>query len=166
MCMIKVANSGDSGEYFRFKVEETTDEGGGGAEQPPPPPRTQEQAAAAAPQMFTGYSQSREMSAMVTALTHVVSGQRSGELTYYRPEFSGGGMMSFGGGGGAGGSGIYTSNSPSSAYSSSSSGSWAGRKRGREEESSVTQFSEQQFQRVYRGFGDFRGGESSSVSAG
>nr|AUY63104.1 AP2/ERF transcription factor [Panax notoginseng] len=117
--------------------------------------------------MFTRYSQSREMSAMVTALTHVVSGQRSGELTYYRPEFSGGGMMSFGGGGGAGGSGIYTSNSPSSAYSSSSSssGSWAGQKRGREEESSVTQFSEQQFQRVYRGFGDFRGGESSSVSA-
>ncbi|KAK4348687.1 hypothetical protein RND71_031442 [Anisodus tanguticus] len=94
--------------------------------------------------MFTGYSQTREMSEMVTALTHVVSGRRPGEWSY-RPEISGGGGVttSFGGG------------SPSS----SSSGSWAGQKRRRDQEESVTG---EQIRRVYGGFGEFRGGESSS----
>nr|AUY63106.1 AP2/ERF transcription factor [Panax notoginseng] len=148
MCMIKVANSRDSGEFIRFPAEDTTEEGGIGRTQPPPE---------AAP-MYMGYSHSGEMSAMVTALTHVVSGQRSDDLTYYSPELSGGSMVSFGSGNG-GGSGIYTPNSPSSGYSSSIPGSWAGQKKTRNEESSVTQFSGQQFPRVHRGI------ESSSVSA-
>lgn len=149
MYMIKVANSRDSGEFIRFPAEDTTEEGGIGRTQPPP---------AAAP-MYTGYSHSGKTSATVTALTHVVSGQRSGDLTYYSPELSGGAMVSFGSGSG-GGSGIYTPNSLSSGYSSSNPGSWAGQKRTRNEESSVTQFSGQQFPRVHRGI------ESSYVSAG
>ncbi|XP_042031456.1 ethylene-responsive transcription factor ERF110-like isoform X2 [Salvia splendens] len=57
----------------------------------------------------------RDMSAMVTALTHVVSGQQHGSSAV---------------------------DSPSSAYSSSSSGSWAGQKRPRNHDDSVTQFSD------------------------
>ncbi|KAL3322040.1 hypothetical protein AABB24_039594 [Solanum stoloniferum] len=70
--------------------------------------------------MYTGYSdsQTRDMSAMVTALTHVVSGQD------YRPDISGVG----------GGERYYSLNSPSSAYSSSSSGSRAGQKRSRDQD--------------------------------
>ncbi|KAA8546587.1 hypothetical protein F0562_002674 [Nyssa sinensis] len=149
MCL-KVANPRDSGDYARFPAADTPDEG-----DPSQHNQSQEQmqqadalmSSAAAASMLTGYSQSREMSAMVSALTHVVSGQRTGAVTSV-----------------AGGSGIYSSNSPSSAYSSSSTGSWAGQKRGREEES-VTQFPEQN-QRFYRGFSDFRGshGESSSIT--
>ena len=110
--------------------------------------------------MFSGYSQTREMSAMVTALTHVVSGQRSGEWNFNRPELSvAAGTPSFAA---AGGSVIHSSNSPSSAYSSSSSGSWAGQKRGRDQDESVSGYPE----RVYRGFDEFRAGESSSANAG
>uniref|UniRef100_A0A5B7ANF6 Putative ethylene-responsive transcription factor ABR1 n=1 Tax=Davidia involucrata TaxID=16924 RepID=A0A5B7ANF6_DAVIN len=149
MCLLKVANPRDSGEYVRFPPTDTTDEG-----EPP-----QELLSSAAMPVFAGYCQSREMSAMVTALTHVVSGQRSGDRGGYRPDMSGAATSSF-----AGGSGIYSANSPSSAYSSSSSGSWAGQKRGREEEC-ATLFSEQ-IQRVNRGFSEFRGShaESSSIT--
>ncbi|KAK4351331.1 hypothetical protein RND71_030644 [Anisodus tanguticus] len=111
--------------------------------------------------MFRGFSQTRHMSAMGTAVTHVVSGQD------YRPDMSGSVTSSFDGGGG-GFSGIYYSaNSPSSAYSSSSSGSRAGQKRSREQEESVTQILEPQSHHgVYGGFGEFRGGlPSSSVKA-
>lgn len=121
----------------------------------------------AAPLMFSGgYSQSREMSAMVTALTDVVSGQRSGQWNFSsRPELSGAAAATataattktpppF-----AGGSVIHSANSPSSAYSSSSSGSWAGQKRGRDQDDSVSGFSE----RVYRGFDEFKAGDSSSA---
>lgn len=118
-------------------------------------------AAGAATPMFSGYSQSREMSAMVTALTHVVSGQRSGEWGYNRPDLSGSVTMSFG----AGGSVFHSANSPSSAYSSSSSGSWAGQKRGRDQEETISGCPES-VQRVYKGFADFRAGESSSVRTG
>ncbi|PIN10176.1 hypothetical protein CDL12_17238 [Handroanthus impetiginosus] len=97
--------------------------------------------AVVAPPMLPGYSQSREMSAMVTALTHVVSGQR------HAAQISSAATSSFAAGGGV--------DSPSSAYSSSSSGSWAGQKRRRDQDDSVTQFPE----RVYRGFGE----SSSSV---
>lgn len=169
MCLSKVANPRDTGEYVRFPA---TDEGG----------RTQQQAqlrgemhqladpimspeAAAAAPVFLGYSQSREMSAMVSALTHVVSGQRSADWGYYgnRPDLSGGATPSV-----VGGSAINSSNSPSSAYSSSSSGSGAGQKRRREEES-VTQLSDQ-LQMVYnRAYNtDLRSshGESSSITSG
>lgn len=171
MCLLKVANQKDSGEYDRIPStagdsETTTTEG---------IPQTYEQSqsfeemlqqqiqqeadylmSASANPMYTGYTQSRDMSAMVTALTHVVSGRRQGEWGY-RPEISGG-TTSFGGGGGGGGGGsgsIYSANSPSS----SSSGSWAGQKRRRDQEESVTG---EQPQRVYGSFGEFRSGESSS----
>ncbi|XP_049355565.1 ethylene-responsive transcription factor ERF110-like isoform X4 [Solanum verrucosum] len=62
------------------------------------------------------------MSEMVTALTHVVSGQD------YRPDTSGVGV------GVGGGERYYSLNSPSSAYSSSSSGSRAGLKRSRDQD--------------------------------
>ncbi|CAI9116493.1 OLC1v1017654C1 [Oldenlandia corymbosa var. corymbosa] len=122
------------------------------------------------PMMYEGYSQPGEMSAMVTALTNVVSGQRS----------SGGGgggswgynMMaadmssspvtpSFG----AGGSGVYSANSPSSAYSSSSSGSWAGQKRRREQEENVSGIRDN-IHRGYQRLEDFNPTEPSPVSAG
>ncbi|KAK2972579.1 hypothetical protein RJ640_020132 [Escallonia rubra] len=148
MCLIKVANAGDSGEYSRFQAEDATEEGG-------PPQESEETAAAAAvTPMFAGYSQSREMSAMVTALTHVVSGQRYGggeAVDYSRSAL----------GGGAPNTSSFLPNSPP--YSSSSSCSWAGQKRVREEDS-VSQLAE--LQRFYRGgHGDFRAGESSSVTA-
>lgn len=168
MCLLKVANPGDSGEYDRVPStagdsETTTTEG---------IPQTHEQSqsfeemlqqqiqqeteylmSTYANPMYTGYSQSRDMSAMVTALTHVVSGGRQGESSY-RPEISGV-TTSFGGGGGGGSGSIYSANSPSS----SSSGSWAGQKRRRDQEESVTG---EQAQRGYGGFGEFRSGESSS----
>ncbi|XP_028106506.1 ethylene-responsive transcription factor ABR1-like isoform X2 [Camellia sinensis] len=152
MCLTKVANPRDSGEYVRFPTTDTADDGG--ADHP----------------ILSSAAVARERSVMVTALTNVVSGgQRLGDgggEWGYRAEMGGGGggTSSFVGGSG----GIYSANSPTSPYSSSSSGSWAGQKRGREEES-VTQYSsEQQLHRVYRGFiSDFRGshgGESSSVT--
>ncbi|XP_052188376.1 ethylene-responsive transcription factor ABR1-like isoform X3 [Diospyros lotus] len=159
MCFIKVADPGDTGKYVRFLAADEegrpSEQTGQEMQQPEPPPPPQQEAATP---MFPGYSLSREMSEMVTALTRVVSGQSSvqgpsGSGT--RPSFVGGS------------SGIYSSNLPNSSdYSSSSSGSWAGQKRGREEES-VTQFSDDQLHRVYRGFSDFRTtshGDSSSLA--
>ncbi|KAL1831206.1 hypothetical protein ACET3Z_000857 [Daucus carota] len=161
MCMVikKVASSGQqSGDQARFPGRETSNEGGGGA----PPSAT------GAMDMF---SQAREMSAMVTALTHVVSGQSSRNLNdsnYYtlpQDQFSGG-MVRFGGG--SDGSWMYTSNSPSSsAYSSSSSGSLTGQKRGREEDTGVMQSLQQQQRQQFHlanyggGSGDSRSAESS-----
>ncbi|MCD7467708.1 hypothetical protein HAX54_005273 [Datura stramonium] len=163
MCLLKVANPRKPIEYVRFadtgEDAETTAnaaaaEGGG---QPYGQSQFFEETdynllSTSATPMFTGYSQTREMSAMVTALTHVVSGPN------YRPDVSGSVTSSFGGGS----SGIYSANSPSSAYSSSSSGSRAGRqKRSRDQEES-----EQSHHGVYGGFGEFRGGlKSSSVKA-
>ncbi|XAR48648.1 hypothetical protein NMG60_11031535 [Bertholletia excelsa] len=147
MCLLKVADPRDSGEFIRFTETDTsTDE-----------EETRRQEAAAATQMLSGYGSSREMSAMVSALTRVVSGQRSGPVAY-RPDPSGAMTASFA-------SGIYSSNSPSSPYSSSSSGSWVGQKRGREEEN-VSQYPEQ-IQRVHGRFNtDFTAsrGESSSAT--
>ncbi|KAL8132958.1 hypothetical protein AgCh_008434 [Apium graveolens] len=169
MLIEKVASSGDqSGDHIRSPVMETAHDGDGDA--PPPPPHI----TSALGPMFT-YNQTRDMSAMVTALTHVVSGtsQSSSELGLFgaSPEFSSGTLVEFGGGsgggdGGEGGSRIYTSNSQSSSANlSSSSVSWTGQKRGREEEKSVDQFlqPQKQFQRVNYGgcFGDSRSVESS-----
>lgn len=110
MYLLKVANSRKSSEYVSFTDTEYTAtattaaavEGGGGQ-----PYGRSQFFEGGDYSMFTGYSQTGEMSAMVTALTHVVSGQK------YRPDSSGTGIC-------------Y---SPSSAYSSSSSGSRAGQKR-------------------------------------
>ncbi|KAK4429505.1 Ethylene-responsive transcription factor [Sesamum alatum] len=169
MCLLKVANRRDSGDYARFPARGNTETTTSATtsttaavnvpipyfhmqhqEQPdyllsavvaPPPP------------MLSGQSQSREMSAMVTALTHVVSGQRQSGL------FSGAVASSFSAGGGGSGNFIPSAvESPSSAYSSSSSGSWTGQKRRRDRDDSVTQLSEQA-QRVYRSLGE----SSSSV---
>lgn len=176
MCLLKVANPRKSSEYVRFTdtgdSETTTTTAAEGGAQPYGQSdqcfeemiqqQIQQEAdyllsTSSAMPMFTGYSQTREMSAMVTALTHVVSGSN------YRPDISGSVTTSFGGGG----SGIYSANSPSSAYSSSSSGSRAGQKRSRDQEESVTQILEQSHQGIYGGFGEFRGGlPSSSVKAG
>ncbi|KAL3322038.1 hypothetical protein AABB24_039594 [Solanum stoloniferum] len=121
MCFLKVANSRKSNEYVRFTDTEDTQTtavtaaagsvGGGQFDQ-----FLEEDDYS----MYTGYSdsQTRDMSAMVTALTHVVSGQD------YRPDISGVG----------GGERYYSLNSPSSAYSSSSSGSRAGQKRSRDQD--------------------------------
>ncbi|KAH6780246.1 Integrase-type DNA-binding superfamily protein [Perilla frutescens var. hirtella] len=83
--------------------------------------------------------QSSEMSAMVTALTHVVSVQ----------PHDGGGIASSS----AAANLVQTSvNSPSSAYSSSSSAS-SGRKRRQDQEDCASEFS-QNIQTAYRGFRD------------
>jgi hypothetical protein len=97
--------------------------------------------------MFEGYNSTGEMSTIVSALTHVVSGQRSSAWTYKMPEMA----PPFGGGGGGGGdSVIYSANSPSQAISSSSSGSWAGQKRGRDPDENVSRLQEN-VQRLFRG---------------
>lgn len=168
MVIKKVASSGDQSgaDHTRSPVIE-----GGGDALPLPPHIT-----ASLGPMFA-YNQTRDMSAMVTALTHVVSGRSqisSSELGIFgtSPEFTSGGMVEFGGGGGGGddggdgGSRIYTSNSQSSSANlSSSSVSWTGQKRGREEETSVNQFlqPQKQLQRVEYGgsLGDSRSVESS-----
>lgn len=157
-----------SGDHIRSPVIETTNEGDGDA--PPSPPHT----TAVVGTMYP-YNQYRDMSAMVTALTRVVS-QSSSELGLFGTphEFSsgGGGMVEFGGCGGGGegdSSKIYTSNlQSSSACLSSSSGSLTGQKRGHEEETSINQFlqPQKQFQRVDYGgsLGDLRTAEYFSVT--
>lgn len=144
MCFTKVANSRDSGDYANFDRDTDDGEGGGSAPQPPQSPP---------PDMFSSeYSMSGELSAMVTALTHVVSGHGSGGVggASFSPSFPGGGRH-------------YSMDSPPSTYSSSSSGSFAGQKRVRDQEESVNQFPEQFHQRFYGNFADVRGGESSST---
>ncbi|KAL3638942.1 hypothetical protein CASFOL_016849 [Castilleja foliolosa] len=104
---------------------------------------------AAPPPFLPGqYGQSRNMSAMGTALTHVMSGQQHGGggalTTSYTPS-----------------EGFYIPSaldSPNSTYSSSSSGYWAGQKRLRNQDDSASQFSEQA-QRVYLPPSTFDGAE-------
>ncbi|KAL2503720.1 ethylene-responsive transcription factor ABR1-like [Abeliophyllum distichum] len=173
--LVKVANPRDSGEYVRFPPDTSTSTSTAAAttsaaavliNDPYYQMQQQEQpdyslsAVAGAP-MFSGYGPSREMSAMVTALTHVVSGQRYGSERWLTPEQLSGGAVAPPFAAAVGGSGnIQLANSPSSAYSSSSSGSWPGRKRRRDQEDSVTQLPEQ-VPEVYRRFGE----SSSSVKA-
>ncbi|XP_050225455.1 ethylene-responsive transcription factor ABR1-like [Mercurialis annua] len=104
------------------------------------------------PQMFPGYGSTREMSAMVSALTHVVSGpQRGGEWGYGLDS-----STSF----------ASSSSSPLSAYSTSGSGYWAGQKRGREEDEVGAAQLIESVPRVYRGFGDFTISQADSSSSG
>ncbi|XP_019175167.1 PREDICTED: ethylene-responsive transcription factor ABR1-like [Ipomoea nil] len=165
MCMfIKVANDGDSDEFAIFQaagnrreeigaVESGYTESFEGIMQRQLQTETDcVLSAAAPPPIFSEFGQMREMSAMVTALTHVVSGQ---QRSYYQTETAPPVMAPV-----VGGSGVYSANSPSSVYSSSSSGSLAGQKRRRDQEEGVTQFAEQ----APRVYGGFRGGESSSSS--
>lgn len=91
-----------------------------------------------------GYGHAREMSAMVSALTRVVSGQRAATDVGYS----------------ATGFGLASASASVSASPASASGLWIGHKRGREEAEAA-----QLAPRLYRGFGDFRDSSSSS-SAG
>ncbi|KAF3445483.1 hypothetical protein FNV43_RR10659 [Rhamnella rubrinervis] len=162
MCLLKVANQrgSDDEQYIRFEAD-NQDRAHGGDEQQQTseysqelnPPSSSAQyhhqyinlAADVSPAMFSGYSRPTEMSAMVSALTHVVSGQRGG----YGSGSSGAVSSSFG-------QALY---SPSG--SGSGSGSWSGQKRGREEDD-VTGASHQLLEsssssRAFRGLAhDFR----------
>ncbi|GAV64927.1 AP2 domain-containing protein [Cephalotus follicularis] len=153
MCLLKVAHQRGTDEYARFQ-------GGGGDEDNHEESSSQgaplNQAPhhgnelEFAPTMYMGYStKPGEMSAMVSALTHVVSGQRTADWGY-----EAGVTSSFGGhGSGISTSGVFSSHIPppgSGSGSGSSSGLWIGQKRGREEGTG-----DGSLQRVYRGFGDF-----------
>lgn len=135
-----MANGRDYGERASFPAATSSEENAAAAANPMPYFNMQQQhsdyllsAVVAAP------PQSPEMSAMVTALTHVVSGQ----------PYNGGGIPSSYGGN-------FTQTSihspPSSVYSSSTSG----RKRNHGREDSAPEYS-QNLQRVYRGLGDSLG---------
>ncbi|XP_010261002.1 PREDICTED: ethylene-responsive transcription factor ABR1-like [Nelumbo nucifera] len=162
MCELKVANPRDTDEFARFPAGfDVGDTDEGFSQAPPAPSVTQHEGIVLqgySGPMFSGYSRAREMSAMVSALTHVVSGERSGGEWAYQPDFSGSVASTI-----ASGATTYASGSPSSSYTSSSSMSGGGQKRGRDEES-TGQLPESVL-RMYRGFGEFRTslGESSSV---
>ena len=94
-----------------------------------------------------GYGHAREMSAMVSALTRVVSGQRAATDVGYSPT----------------GFGLASASASVSASPASASGLWIGHKRGREEAEAAQLAGS--LPRLYRGFGDFRD-SSSSTSAG
>nr|XP_043636716.1 ethylene-responsive transcription factor ABR1-like [Erigeron canadensis] len=143
MCFTKVANSKDISDYANFDRDRDDREGGSA----PVAPTSADHDQSPLDMYSSEFSMSGELSAMVTALTHVVSGGgEGGAVSTVSPSFR------------AGDGGSYLMDSPSSAYSSSSSG----QKRVRDQEGSAEQFTEQFTQRFYGGVGDFRGGESSS----
>ena len=127
VCFPKVADRGEPGDFVRFPVTDKADDRGA------PPSDAAEQATA-----FAGYIRSGEMTAMVSAMTRVISGD-TGTASL------GGGTTSFG-----------------------VSGSWAGVKREREEESVSNQFTEQPQRVYRGYSSNFRGahGESSSSAGG
>ncbi|XP_075495478.1 uncharacterized protein LOC142532845 [Primulina tabacum] len=151
MCLLKVANRRDSNEYARFQATSNTQNTTASTtstaatsapcfpmqqhEQPdyllsaivaPPPPLP----------LHSLYDESRDMSAMVSALTHVVSGQRQGGQWFLRPDQRTSTITSSF----AAPSAVGT-RTASPVYSSSSSGSWAGQKRRRNQEENETQMS-------------------------
>ncbi|KAJ9166827.1 hypothetical protein P3X46_021524 [Hevea brasiliensis] len=173
MCLLilKVANQGDSGEYIKYPA--TTESGDDNQEERYTQTVTSEsvlnqpiQVVAQSATMFPGYGSAREMSAMVSALTQVISGQRAGD---HGAGLGGAITSSYGGIGVISPSGVYSSSSssspPLSAYSSTSgSGFWSGQKRGREEEGAPQLI--ESVPRVYRGFGDFKSSQGDSSSSG
>lgn len=163
MCLLlKVANRRESDDYARFpataNTETTTTSASTSttttaAAVPYFNMQQQDQpdyllSAVVAPNMVFGHAhQSQDMSAMVTALTHVVSGQRHGGQASgaVAPAFAAGGSGGF----------IPSGVDSPSAYSSSSSGSWAGQKRRRDQDFDSS---------AYRtGFGEL---SSSSIKTG
>ncbi|XP_058091072.1 ethylene-responsive transcription factor ABR1-like isoform X2 [Magnolia sinica] len=151
MC-IKVANRRDSGEFVRYPAAENDGGGGSGNDDDDEASRLNTTALMMPPMMFSDYSRTQEMSAMVSALTHVVAGER--------PTAATGDWVS-----NTGSSTTTLVSSPSSSYSSSSLGGGSGgsgQKRGREEQS--LQLNESVL-RFYRGYGNFQNfqGESSSA---
>ncbi|WCJ43332.1 Ethylene-responsive transcription factor ERF110 [Euphorbia peplus] len=133
MCLLKVANQKDSGGYIRQFSADSDDEN--------------RHVVAQNPSMFpsygTGTGTGREMSEMVSALTHahVVSGQRA-------PVDWG-----FGAGGSVSSPSVYSSSpSPPLSDYNSSTGFWIGQKRARQDDVSVSpQFIDSRF---YRPFSD------------
>ncbi|KAM1348335.1 hypothetical protein ACFX13_002641 [Malus domestica] len=183
MCLLKVANqrgSGGGGQYDRFDSPNDASDVdaninninyGGGLELPPPYQQQegQQHVSPSTPTMFLGYSRSAtEMSAMVSALTQVVSGQRGSDS---RGHIGSGGVTSSLGQ-------LYSSASSSSAsplsaaFPSSASGShyWVGQKRGREQDfasaSAQSQFMESGNRAFRGGYRDYRGTQSESSSGG
>ncbi|KAL8059392.1 hypothetical protein ABFX02_03G084700 [Erythranthe guttata] len=149
MCFSTVANRRDTGDYARFPAttgnRETTTTSAAATTSTTATPyfhvQHQDQPDYLLSAVVLGHGhghghQAQDMSAMVTALTHVVSGQRHGgqASSAVAPSFA-------------------PVDSPSSAYSSSSSGSWPGQKRRRDQDDCSTPFSDQT-QRAYRGFVD------------
>ncbi|KAJ8769708.1 hypothetical protein K2173_005348 [Erythroxylum novogranatense] len=197
MCLLnfKVANSRGSDQYIRYP---DTDSGGANQEErysedePPPPPPPQQSPSqsfhfhqinpplnqvemlttsqSSSPPLLSDYTGAGEMSAVISALTRVVSGHQSGREMVRQGDSLGGAVItpcfeptS------ASSSGLYfSSSSPLSAYSSTSSGGsgfWnIGQKRGREQES-ATQLMDS-VTRVYRGFREFRSSPGDSSSSG
>ncbi|MBA0623954.1 hypothetical protein Godav_009384 [Gossypium davidsonii] len=157
MCLIdKVAHRGGSSGYARFPP--AGDAGGADEQQEyySQSSRNRQVNQAMMQQrnqgvMFLGsQSQASEMSTMVSALAHVMSGQRAGDWGY--------------GGNVAGEVSSGFGLSGPSADSPSASGLWIGQKRGREDEASA-QLVESAAPRVQRSFADFRGSHADSSSA-
>lgn len=166
MC-IKVANRRESADFVRFPTGADGEEEDDTATRMTAPATT---AMTTMPEvMFPGYSRTREMSTMVRALTHVVSGERGSTMTA-GGEWVSSGMVA-GGGSAATGVGSATSPPPPSFSSSSwgggggASSSSSGQKRAREEEAS--QVPHESLLRYYRGgFGDvqmYQGGPSAEA---
>ncbi|XP_022773417.1 ethylene-responsive transcription factor ABR1-like [Durio zibethinus] len=180
MCLPnKVAHQRGSGEYVRFPP---VGDGGGGTEEQQQDSYSQEiqpqlsqirelnqpvmQHGNQAEIFFGSQSQASEMSAIVSALTHVVSGQRATDWGY-GANLAGMVSSSFGpthSGSAAAPSAVYSPSYSSSSASPSGSGSglWIGQKRGREEEGTAQLI--ESVPRVQRAFADFRGSHADSSS--
>ncbi|KAF9687059.1 hypothetical protein SADUNF_Sadunf02G0054300 [Salix dunnii] len=182
MCILKVANQrGDPGEYTRYPAAGSYDSQGEISYTAPQifsesnQPIEQQVEVTQSPHMFMGYSSSSGMSAMVSELTHVVSGQRGSASDWgsYGALGLGGATITSNFGLAPPGSNTSTPASPPlSAYSSTSgsgsgSGLWIGQKRGRQEEAGAAAQLMESLPRVYRGFNDLRSsqGDSSSSAA-
>ncbi|KAK3230154.1 hypothetical protein Dsin_002035 [Dipteronia sinensis] len=163
MCLLKVANRRGSGGF------PATTHGSGGDDEDESytqeliesqlshfheqNQRNESTAGSSGGSVLLGYSRAGEMSAMVSALTHVVSGQRGSDWVAVGPSSSSSGGSTM-----------------SSGYGSSVSGVWnnIGHKRGRDEENIGAHQSMEPVPvpvpvpRVYRGFVDFRADSSSS----
>ncbi|KAJ6681482.1 DNA-BINDING DOMAIN [Salix koriyanagi] len=173
MCVLKVANPrGDSGEYRGYPARDSDDnqeERSYTAQQifsELNPPRQRRAEVAQPPQMFTGYDNSSEMSAIVSALTHVVSGHReiTSDWGSYEPA---GETITSAFVQAAGGPNATPASPPLSAYSSASgSGSWIGQKRGREKEPGAATPLKESLPGVYRGLNGFRSSLGDSLSSG
>lgn len=176
MCVLKVANPrGDSGEYRRYPARDSDDnqeERSYTAQQifsELNPPRQRRAEVAQPPQMLTAYGNSSEMSAIVSALTHVVSGHRESTSDWgsYEPAGVGGETITSAFVQAARGSNAAPSSPPLSAYSSASgSGSWIGQKRGREKEPGAATPLKESLPGVYRGLNSFRSSLGDSLSSG
>ncbi|KAH8509099.1 hypothetical protein H0E87_011022 [Populus deltoides] len=176
MCVLKVANPrGNSGEYSRYPYTDSDDnqeERSYTAQQifsELNQPIQRHVEVTQSPHMFMGYSSSAEMSAMVSALTHVVSGHGGSTSDWgsYGASGLGGATITSTFVQAAPGSNTSPASPSLSAYSSTSgSGSWIGRKRGREKEAGAAAQLKESLPRVHRGLDDFRSSLGDSSSSG